>query len=325
MNTDRELTGYQQAWQAAAYYLHPEAGSLLVTGKDRESFIQRQTTNDIRLVTAGRAQLTVLTSSTARILDVLYLLPGDTQLRALTLPGNSDATVRFLTSRIFFNDQVAVQDTSADFAQISLIGPAAPRLFEKAFSRPYPQIDHVIEIMIGDFPVRFFTAQPAFIPGGRLVAPTEAVQELEDSLQAAGVSSLAAHTWEVLRVELGLPGPRTELSEAYTPLEVGLREAISDSKGCYTGQEIIARQITYDKVTQQLRGLRMEKLVEPGTPIRAEGKRAGVLSSTIESPQFGPLGLAVIKRPYHEPGVIVELEDADGSPISARVVELPFI
>ena len=114
------------------------------------------------------------------------------------------------------------------------------------------------------------------------------------------------------------------MSEAYTPLEVGLQAAISDSKGCYTGQEIIARQITYDKVTQQLRILRMEKPLEPGAQVRVEGKKAGVLTSAAESPQFGPVGLAVLKRPHHEIGTLVELETVDGTLVAARVVQPPL-
>jgi folate-binding protein YgfZ len=324
MKTEPELMGYQQAWQAAAYYLHPDAGSLVVGGKDRESFLQRQTTNDIRQLKAGNVLLTVLTSPTARILDVLSLLPEGDQIRALTLPGNGEPTTRFLKSRIFFMDQVVVQDTSADLAQISLVGPSSSQLFEKAFSTAFPSIDQVVDFRVGDNPVRFFATQPAILPGGRLVAPLEAVQELSARLEEAGARSLSLEAWEVLRVEWGLPGPRTELSDAYTPLEVGLREAISDSKGCYTGQEIIARQITYDKITQHLSGLRLDKLLAPGAQIQAEGKRAGVLSSAVDSPHYGPIGLAVLKRPYHEPGTALELKAPDGSLISAQVVQLPF-
>jgi tRNA-modifying protein YgfZ len=324
MKTEQELIGYQQAWRAAAYYLDSEAGSLIIGGKDRESFIQRQTTNDIRHLKTGSALLTVLTSPTARILDVLYLLPEGDQLRALTLPGNGESTTRFLKSRIFFMDQVVVQDTSAELAQISLVGPATPQLFEEAFSTPFPSIDQVVDFQKGGFPIRFFAARPAILPGGRLVAPLEAVQELRARLEEAGARSLSLKAWEVLRIEWGLPGPQAELSEAYTPLEVGLREAISDSKGCYTGQEILARQITYDKITQHLSGLRLNTMVAPGAQIRAEGKRAGVLSSSVESPRYGPLGLAVLKRPYHELGTALELETADGNLIPAQVVQLPF-
>ncbi len=324
MEIAQELMGYLQAWQAAAFYLHPDAGSLVVTGKDRESFLQRQTTNDIHQLKAGSALLTVLTSATARILDVLYLLPEGDRLQVLTLPGSSQATTNFLKSRIFFMDQVAVDDTSADFAQISLVGPAASQIFEKAFSTPFPSIDQVAEFQVGAFPGRLLATRPALMPGGRLVVPLEAVQELSTSLVQAGAGRLSSEAWDVFRVECGLPGPQTELSEAYTPLEVGLQEAVSDSKGCYTGQEIIARQITYDKITQHLCGLRMSKLLPAGAQIRVEGKKAGVLSSAVESPCYGAIGLAVLKRPYHELGATLELEAADGSPVSAQVAQLPF-
>ena len=319
-----ELKAYWQAWQSAAYYQIPGAGSLAVAGKDREVFIQRQTTNDIHQLSADRALFTVLTSPTARILDVLYLLSEQDHIRALTLPGMGETTAGFLKSRIFFMDKVTVQDTSAELVQIYLVGPAISKILLSAFSISLPLIDQVVTLPVGDDAVVFFTAQPSVLPGGIFVAPVGALEALVGALEAAGATGLTEGDWNIIRIESGLPGPQSELSEAYTPLEVGLQAAISDSKGCFTGQEIIARQITYDKVTQQLRILRMEKPLEPGAQVRVEGKKAGVLTSAAESPQFGPVGLAVLKRPHHEIGTLVELETVDGTLVAARVVQPPL-
>jgi folate-binding protein YgfZ len=103
-------------------------------------------------------------------------------------------------------------------------------------------------------------------------------------------------------VENGLPAAESELTGDYTPLEMGLETAISNTKGCFTGQEVIARQLNYDKVTQHLVILRLQAHGEAGERAWVEGRPVGLLTSAVQSPRFGPLALAVIKRPYHQPG-----------------------
>jgi folate-binding protein YgfZ len=159
--------------------------------------------------------------------------------------------------------------------------------------------------------------------GYRLLAPSNAAQLVLDRLEQSGAARLAPETYELLRVEAGIPQAGHELVEDYTPLEVGLDWAISGSKGCYTGQEIIARQITYDKVTRQLVGLRPEAPVEPGERVLSSGRAAGAVTSAVISPRFGPLALAVVRRPHHEAGTALEIEAVDRQ-VRAETVQLPF-
>ena len=81
-----------------------------------------------------------------------------------------------------------------------------------------------------------------------------------------------------------------------------MEHAVSGNKGCYPGQEVIARQLTYDKVTQRLVGLRLDEPVAPGGRLLAEGKPVGVITSAAVSPRFGAIALGVVKRPHHEVG-----------------------
>ena len=126
-----------------------------------------------------------------------------------------------------------------------------------------------------------------------------------------------------MRVESGSPGAGHELTEAYTPLEVHLNYAISDKKGCYTGQEVIARQINFDKITRHLVGLTLESTTEEGTSLVSGSTPAGTVTSTVISPRFGPIALAVVKRPFDKPGTILTVEGGDQA--KARVTALPFI
>jgi folate-binding protein YgfZ len=157
----------------------------------------------------------------------------------------------------------------------------------------------------------------------RLLVPREGGETLDSRLASLGVLEISRQVYEVLRIEAGIPAPEGELTESFTPLEVGLADAISATKGCYTGQEVIARQITYDKVTQQLVGLRPAGPVNPGDPVLAEGKRAGVVTSAALSPRYGPIALGIVRRPHNAAQTEVEIGEA-GARIPAVVVDLPF-
>jgi folate-binding protein YgfZ len=313
---------YRAAYEGAVFYPQPDAGYLRIAGEDRADFIQRQTTNDIRLLQPPRALLSVLTSPTARVLDVFYLVNDADAVGAITLPGFSHKTAQFLKNRIFFMDRVTVEDLSQETAQLDLFGPQAPNLLQK-LSIQAPALNTVGEVMITGKLVRILAVEACFGPGYRLLANAQDRESLEAALQQSGALRLSPANFESLRVEAGQPQAGRELSEDYTPLETGLTSAVADGKGCYTGQEIIARQLTYDKVTQQLCGLRLPGSTAVGERIYADGKPAGTLTSFAQSPRFGPIALAIVKRPYFQPGTRVAVGSAT-SEAGATVVSLPF-
>ena len=154
--------------------------------------------------------------------------------------------------------------------------------------------------------------------------PVKPLGPILTALDEAGAISLNPETFEILRVEAGQPGPEGELLADHTPLEVGLQKMISGSKGCYTGQEVIARQITYDKVSKNLVGVRLNEMVEIGATIKVAGKSAGKLTSVVQSPRFGPIGLAVVRRQYGEAGQEISLVHKDAFAASGEVTALPF-
>jgi folate-binding protein YgfZ len=157
-----------------------------------------------------------------------------------------------------------------------------------------------------------------------LIASRQSVKELLAILSEAGVPSLDPQTYEILRVEAGQPGPQGELVTEYTPLEVQLDDFISDSKGCYTGQEIIARQITYDKVNKNLVGIKLSDQVSVGKKVTVDGKSVGTITSSVDSPRLGHIALGVIRRPYHEIEQPLCIMIGDDSSLPAKVVNLPF-
>jgi folate-binding protein YgfZ len=306
------------------FYPQPEAGYLRITGDDRAAFLQRQSTNDVNKLAPGKSVLTVLTTPAARILDVLrMMIDEDGAIGAVTLPGYAGETARYLKSRIFFMDKVAVEDAGAEFFQVDLEGRKAHAVLSRLGLDLAPGVDEVTTGEVQGVPVRVIGQAGLAGTGFRLLAPTGSAGQIESTLRGAGAERLTPGQYEIFRIEAGLPAARAELSEEYTPLETGLERAVSDGKGCYTGQEVIARQVTYDKVTQRLAGLRLAEPVEVGERIWAEGRIVGRITSYADSPSFGPIALGIIKRPFYEPGTSLET-GSDLRKAPAKAVSLPF-
>ncbi len=316
---------YTAALTGTACYRLPQPGLLRIAGEGRLDFIQRQTTNDVRLLVAGHPLLTVLTSPTARILDVWWLLlsPDGVALDAITLPGRGPVTAQYLIRRIFFMDRVTVNDLSAESAQLWITGPTAPHTLRQVGFETLPAPGEVMSVDLASGSVRLLAQDGALGRGYLALGGQESVDALARRLTEQGAATLDPDTVEVLRVEAGIPGPTRELTDAHTPLEVNLDSAIHGAKGCYTGQEVIARQINYDKIVRRLAGLRLDAPVGAGATVLVEGRSAGEVTSATISPRYGPIALAVLRRPHFAPGTPVRVTDA-AAEVSGIVAALPF-
>jgi tRNA-modifying protein YgfZ len=325
------LIGYAESIERSAYYVHPAPGYLRLSGADRRAYLQRQTTNDINTLAPGKVQQTVLTSPAARILDVLNLFDeaGD-YIGILTLPGQGQETFRYFRSRIFFNDKVALEDASPGFALIDLLGPGtAPCLNDLGVDQiPSGDVWQVLDrdgLQLRIWAIQEFDFRPTLHSGFHLLLSIHQLDELKLILQNFKLVELSLAAYDVLRVEAGQPASGHELTESYTPLEVGLGQAISHTKGCYTGQEVIARQITYDKVTRQMVGLKLQAAVNVGDNIQLpdQDQNIGKVTSAAFSPRFGPIALGVVRKPYDQPGTRLLVGDSSRSHPGV-VTALPF-
>lgn len=316
------LPGYQAALQTSAFLPQRRIGWLRINGPDRVDFLQRQSTNDIKRLTPGNILTTVLTDSSARILDVLTVFEEDEGFTAVTLPGSAPETADFLRSRIFFMDKVELADESEAYTHFQLIGPRAEQTLEQLGIETVLDMEAMVHITIDGAPVRLFKRWDW---GFQLSAPKIAHEKIETALEDVGAARLTETGYTSRRVELGIPAGGHELTGDYTPLETGLRSLISDAKGCYTGQEVIARQITYDKVTRQLVGLRLSAPVENGSRLWSpDGNQpAGEVTSVVESPQFGLIALGIVKRDFTGPATQL-LVGRGESAETAEVSPLPF-
>jgi aminomethyltransferase len=163
------------------------------------------------------------------------------------------------------------------------------------------------------------------LPGGGVLLWSEEKIASETAVAGSQIPILDDETYNVLRVEAGVPVAGLELTEEVNPWEARLDSLVSLHKGCYNGQEVVARLNTYQKVKQRLSGLKLQTPLPMGTrgELKVEGRAAGFLSSSALSPRFGPLGLAYVRTDYQAVGQDVQVlwnEQAQ----SGTVCELPF-
>ena len=306
---------YQALVSGAALQLRPHCGVLRLEGRDRVDFLQRMTTNDIARLQAGQAALTILTSPVARIDAVFTVLCRPDDLLLLTSEGQADALRQGLQGQIFFMDKVTVTDESASLRRLRIVGPAAGDLLTAA-GLPLPADDDSFHEEGGVIVLR----QERFdLPGYAIACAADELIALQERLTDAGAALLTDNAaYEARRIELGRPRPGRELTDTVNPLEAGLTWACAENKGCYTGQEIIARQLTYDKVTRSLVRLRSDLPLAEGAPVRVNDRAVGTVTSSGLSPTAGPLALAILKRPHNVEGATVDVEG-----VAARVEQIP--
>ncbi|MEA3335593.1 MAG: glycine cleavage T C-terminal barrel domain-containing protein [Chloroflexota bacterium] len=321
-----DLAGYHAGRNGAALRDESHHGRLWLSGSDRIDFLQRLTSNEVRLGT-GQGTVTVLTSASARINVVFTLQIHEEGVLLIAGPGEGPRAYSHLSSQIFFNDQVNIEGRGSVMAQFGLYGPRATQVLAEAGVAQAADLAP-------------FAWQPATVAGALIIvqrneglgsdgyillAPAETAETIRDLLISVGATDLPEEAYDILRVESGVPAAGSELTDRVSPLEAGLRRFCDDHKGCYTGQEIIARQITYDKVTTHLMGLYPQKPVTIQSPILANGRKIGWVSSSVHSLGLDrPIALGFLRRPFDEENTQVIVDQTSG-PVEAVVTTLPFL
>lgn len=308
---------YQAARAGAA--LHEQASFRLdMRGADHLDFLHRMTSNDFRNLQIGHGLEAVFIEHRARILDLATCYRGP-DATALILSPDSRTAIPAWLDRFIFAEALEWADRTDETALFELVGPHAAPLVARALDTELTEFqDHqLLDPQVTD---GLWLARTAG-PGLRAFGPPAAIEALWQRLAAAGARPIGAATGEILRVEQGLPRLGRELTQSYNPWEAGLDRAIHLDKGCYIGQEVIARLDTYDKVKQHLVGLRLSTAELPATeqPLRDGGREVGRITSAVHSPRFGPIALAYVRRRACAAGTVL---DAGGA--RATVVALPF-
>lgn len=318
-----EAAAIAAAEQAVALYDRSHWGLLAVGGSDRLTFLHNQSTNDCKRLQPGQGCDTVILTSTARTLDLVSAYATDTEVLLLTSPHQGSRLLTWLDRYIFFGDKVELSDRRASTLCFSLLGPQSGALLQQIGIDPLPQPlhSHHLAVTQTDLQMRVAAGSGLATPGYTILADCSDGIALWQCLTAAGAVPLGENAWEQLRVQQGRPMPGSELTEDYNPLEAGLWHTVSFNKGCYIGQETIARLNTYNGVKQQLWGFHLDAPVPAGTILYDGDQRVGLLTSVVET-ATRPLGLGYLKTKVGGAGLVVQTEQ--GTPVGVAV-EVPFL
>jgi len=296
-------------------------GRICVLDSDRLRFLHNQSTNDFQQLQPGQGCDTVFVTSTARTIDLATAYVTEDAVLLIVSPNRRQYLVDWLDRYIFFADRVKLQDITTETAAFSLIGPKSDALLEQLginamISQPYAT--HRL-IQLADVEVRIAVGNGLATPGYTLILPADKAAAVWSKLVQTGAIPLGDRVWEQLRIEQGRPTPDRELTEDYNPLEAGLWQTLSFNKGCYIGQETIARLNTYKGVKQYLWGIRLSAPAQPGSVITVGDEKVGKLTSYTET-ENGPIGLGYIRTKAGSAGLQVQVGEATG-----EVVEVPFL
>ena len=292
-------------------------GRVRAVGRDRLDLLHRMSTNELLNLPVGEARPTVLTSPIARIVDQLWVLNRGETVLCLTGPGRATAVRRWLAGYIFYNDKVKFEDASAELCQLGLFGKSAAAVAEALQAGAAALAENHF---LDDGALLVWRGRPLAGDGYTVIAPAARQEALWQQALAAGAVPASEDVFQMLRLAAGQPA-NPELTEDYIPLEANLWAAVNFHKGCYIGQEIIARMESRGKLARRLVGLQLAALVPPGTDVRAtaDGPVVGAVTSARSVPGLGPVALAYLKTTAAEPGTHVLAGD-----VAATVSELPF-
>jgi len=314
VSTSTGTSGYQTITEACGLLDRSERGKLALIGDRAKSFLQGQVTNDVEALSNGAGCYAAFLTPKGKMLgDVRILDAGD----ELLLDTERVALQALFNMIRHFSIGYAVQlhKRTLERALLSLIGPQAADVAGVA-ALPAEEHAHLPD-EIDHIPVRAIRTAT----GIDLLCDSSQTDALRAALERSGAQPVSEELVECLRVEQGRPRYGIDLDDTVIPQEAGLNErAVSFTKGCYVGQETVARLYHRGKPNRHLRGLRCSAPVSGGDEVKLEGRVVGRVGSACISPRLGSIALALVRREA-PPGSSVEVgEDA----VRAEVVELPF-
>lgn len=293
--TTSAATAYEAAHTNAVLVDRSSLGMLQFTGESRLDLIHRMSTQAVKNLKSGEGAATILTTDIGRIIDRLILYPSSSTVYALTGENNADAIARYLMRFVFFNDDFHIKDLSDETAVLAIYGPKAAEIVGAA---GFPEVDlslhHWRQAEINGTTAYLHRTDPVAGDGYFVICSMADKSVVWQQLLDAGAIPASEETFELLRIESGLPRFGHEMTPDYIPLEANLWDDVSFTKGCYIGQEIIARMESRGRVAKKLVKLRPSQPIEAGSDITAVGKKVGMVTSTAVGPN-GPVALGYVK------------------------------
>jgi folate-binding protein YgfZ len=304
---------YRAMREEAGLVERPAPAFIAVSGPEAADYLQGQLTNDVEAIEPGTGRYAALLDRKGHLRADLRALRTAEEEFLLVAEGAVGPPLLKHLSTYKIGRDVEVADRSAELALISLIGPRAGELSGAEGLGP----EHANrELTLAGAGARAVATDS----GIDLIAEAVDAEAVVAALLDAGAERATEAAAEILRVESGRPRYGFEMSEATMPAEAGIVErAVDFEKGCYIGQEPVARLHYRGRPNRVLRGLRLSGPAQAGAALSLGEKEVGRIGTSVVSPAHGPVALAVVRREA-EPGATIEVEG--GGP--AEVVELPF-
>jgi aminomethyltransferase len=286
---------YKAAHETAVVVERSNLGILKFTGETRLDLINRMSTQAVNGLKSGEGTATILTTDIGRIIDRLILYASSEAVYALTGEDNADNIARYLMRFVFFNDDFHIEDLSATTAVFAIYGPqASTKLAEAGFPETDIPLHHWRQADILGVTAYLHRTDPIAGDGYFVMCQTADKHKIALHLLTTGFVRADEAAFDFLRIESGLPRFGHEITPDYIPLEANLWDDVSFKKGCYIGQEIIARMESRGRLAKKLTQIAPASPITVGDTLRADGKTAGTVTSTAVGPH-GPLALAYIK------------------------------
>ncbi|MFW6357809.1 MAG: YgfZ/GcvT domain-containing protein [Chroococcales cyanobacterium] len=296
-------------------------GLIKVTDSDRLQFLHNQSTNNLNALKPNQGCDTVFVNSTGRTIDLATVYITEDSVLLLISPNRRQTILQWLDKYLFPMDRVKLTDITNQYSIFSLIGQDSDRLLNQLNADTIiGQEKHSHSVLdLNGMNVRVAMGNGLELPGYTLITPAENAATLWSQLTNLGAIPMGDRSWETLRIQQGRPAADQELTEDYNPLEAGLWKAISFNKGCYIGQETIARLNTYKGVKQRLWGLKLNAPVETGIPITVNDEKVGLLTSYTQVDD-DYIGLGYVRTKAGGEGLTVKVGEAEG-----ELIPVPFL
>ena len=333
------LEQYRALREGAALVDRSERGRIAALGPDRLSYLHAMLTNDVASLRPGKGcYAAYLTAQGRMVADMRVLELGDLTLLVVEAPAKTVVLEKL--QQFIFSEDVRLTDLSSELGEIAVYGARAADALAAVFASESGALSREALAALAEYesaraPFKGGTAvavadRELGVPGFDVHVDRERAPALAGALCQAGVVEASGDTAEVLRIEAGRPRFGVDMDDSTIPLEAGIeRRAISFTKGCYPGQEVITRVLHrgHGRVAKKLVGINVCGSVVParGDRVVADDKEIGRITSAALSPSLRcPIALGYVHRDFAAPGTAGSIVH-DDERLAARVVEIPFV
>jgi folate-binding protein YgfZ len=301
-------------------------GKVTVTGRDRQAFLQGMLTNDVKGLTAGKGTGAAFLDALGKVMVLLSVYALDDRLLIELPPSFTEKTLERL-DHFLISEKVYFEAVDSAFAIVAVQGPASAALLSRlaGHTLDLAKYEHV-EVVIAGEPVRVIHRREGGVAGFHCWTAAAHGAALWAAIADVAVP-VGMQALDTLRVEAGIPWCGRDVDETLIFPETRLEQLVSFTKGCYIGQEVVARVKYRGHINRGLSGLVLEgdRVPAAGARVVAEGKDIGRVTSAVRSYALGrPIALGYVRREHFEPGSLVDIDDA-GVVLRAKVAALPFV